>query len=93
MQKSSVSKQKRTPTPNQVLTTWAKQTGIGAADFARAMCFSYNHAAMLLRGEVRVTCNVLGRMLLAYGYDAVRPLADAMKADGDLKLKEMARSK
>ena len=62
------------------LRAWAEQNKISPAEFARAMDYSYNHAYQLLRGNVEVTENTLGRLALAYGADAV---AEIVPPDDD----------
>lgn len=67
-------------TPNKVLIAWASKNDINAADFARAMGYSYNHAAVVFRDEFPVTVEMLGRLLIVYGVEVAVPVADAIRA-------------
>lgn len=67
------------------LQEWAERNGIRPADFAREMGYSYNHAYQLLRGNAEVTTDMLGRMVLAYGADAVREITGETDSPTDPK--------
>ncbi len=68
---------------SKALIQWAANNEVSPADFSRSTGYSYNHAAMLLRGEAKVTEQTLGRVLLAYGPEVAEPLAALMRANGN----------
>lgn len=62
---------------------WAERRGLGPKDFSIKMDYSYNHAAMMLRGEVRFGYLQLGRLVQAYGLNAA---AEIMVGGGEIGL-------
>lgn len=56
------------------LQRWAEEKGISPAEFARALDYSYNHAYQLLRGDLPVTVETIGRMALAFDAQEVQKL-------------------
>lgn len=65
----------------KALIEWAARSDTNPVEFARRTGYTYNHAAMLMRGEARFTENTLGRVLLAYGPEVAEPLAVIMRAE------------
>ena len=65
-------------TPKAALQAWATANRITPADFSRAMTYSYNHAYQLLRGDAPITDEMLGRFVLAYGFEAAAPLRSSL---------------
>jgi plasmid maintenance system antidote protein VapI len=55
----------------RALQQWAEENGIKPPEFARRMDYSYQHAYRLLRGDLDVTNDTIGRLVLNYGTDAV----------------------
>lgn len=81
-----------TMTAKQALQDWAAKTRVTPTEFARKMGYTYNHAYQLLRGNVEVTLETLGRFVVAYGAKAAQPIAatfsDQTDMDGALVLPE-----
>jgi plasmid maintenance system antidote protein VapI len=69
------------PTPTEALREWAQANGMNAAKFSRASGFSYMYAWMLLNGDKAITSETFGRLVLAFGSEAMRGVEAALKAE------------
>jgi hypothetical protein len=66
-------------TPKQALAAWAEANGIKPTVFARKTGYTYSYAWSILRGNAEITSDALGKIVLAFGADSVKPVIEAMQ--------------
>jgi transcriptional regulator with XRE-family HTH domain len=65
-------------TPEQALKMWIIANGVTVKEFAEKMGITYANALYLTSGAATMTYELLGRMAVAYGVQAIKGIARLM---------------
>ncbi len=68
--------------PKAALQKWVDDNRISISSFASTVGYTYAYAWQVVRGHGEVTFDLIARLVLAYGAQAVEPILLAFKPNG-----------